>query len=179
MGFDDLRPLSFRVHDNLPVYADEATADNIERIFEYTFRKEDRYPTSARVQIHRIDPTPGAGTELFGACFQRIPVTHGRQEITGYRFGSAAYLTDMSDIPETSIPLLQDLDLLIIDALRRDPHPSHSHLDKSVAIVEQLKPKRAFFTHMSHDLDHDATNANLPTHMRLAYDGQQIKFEIA
>ena len=179
MGFDDLRPLSFHGKDNLPVYADAATADNIERIFEYTFRKEDRYPTSARVQIHRLDPSPGAGVELFGACFQRIPVTHGRQEITGYRFGNAAYLTDMSDLPEASIPLLQDLDLLIIDALRRDPHPSHSHLDKSIAIVEQLKPRRAFFTHMSHDLDHDTTNANLPTHIRLAYDGQQITFEIA
>jgi phosphoribosyl 1,2-cyclic phosphate phosphodiesterase len=179
MGFDDLRPLSFYAHANLPVYADDATANSIERIFEYTFRKVDRYPTSARVNIHRIDPTPGAGIELFGACFRRIPVTHGRQEITGYRFGSAAYLTDMSDIPEKSLPLLQDLDVLVVDALRHDPHPSHSHLEKSVAIVEQLKPKRAFFTHMSHDLDHDATNAKLPTHMRLAYDGQQIKFEIA
>ena len=179
MGFDDLRPLSFRNKSNLPVYADEATANSIERIFEYTFRKEDRYPTSARVQIHRIDPTPGAGIELFGACFRRVPVTHGRQEITGYRFGSAAYLTDMSDIPDASIPLLQNLDVLILDALRRDPHPSHSHLEKSVAIVEQLKPQRAFFTHMSHDLDHDATNATLPPHIRLAYDGQQINFEIA
>jgi phosphoribosyl 1,2-cyclic phosphate phosphodiesterase len=179
MGFDDLRPLSFYAHANLPVYADDATANSIERIFEYTFRKVDRYPTSARVNIHRIDPTPGAGIELFGACFRRVPVTHGRQEITGYRFGSAAYLTDMSDIPQKSLPLLQELDVLVLDALRHDPHPSHSHLEKSVAIVEQLKPKRAFFTHMSHDLDHDATNAKLPTHMRLAYDGQQIKFEIA
>lgn len=179
MGFDDLRPLSFRSNGHLPVYADEATANSIERIFEYTFRKEDRYPTSARVHIHRIDPTPGAGIELFGACFRRVPVTHGREEITGYRFGSAAYLTDMSDIPEKSLPLLQDLDLLVLDALREEPHPSHSHLEKSVAIVEQLKPKRALFTHMSHDLDHDATNAKLPTHMRLAYDGQQINFEIA
>jgi phosphoribosyl 1,2-cyclic phosphate phosphodiesterase len=179
MGFDDLRPLSFRNKSNLPVYADEATADNIERIFEYTFRKEDRYPTSARVQIHRINPAPGAGIELFGACFRRVPVTHGPQEITGYRFGSAAYLTDMSDIPDVSVPLLQDLDVLIVDALRNDPHPSHSHLEKSVAIVEQLKPKRALFTHMSHDLDHDATNAVLPPHIRLAYDGQQINFEIA
>jgi phosphoribosyl 1,2-cyclic phosphate phosphodiesterase len=179
MGFDDLRPLSFHGHNNLPVYADEATADNIERIFEYTFRKEDRYPTSARVHIHRIDPTPGAGIELFGACFRRVPVTHGRQEITGYRFGNAAYITDMSDIPEVSVPLLQDLDVLILDALRHDPHPSHSHLEKSVSIVEQLRPKRAFFTHMSHDLDHDATNAHLPSHIRLAYDGQQINFEIA
>jgi phosphoribosyl 1,2-cyclic phosphate phosphodiesterase len=179
MGFDDLRPLSFHAQGNLPVYADEATADNIERIFEYTFRKEDRYPTSARVQIHRIDPTPGAGVDLFGACFRRIPVTHGRQEITGYRFGDAAYLTDMSDLPEISRPLLQNLDILILDALRRDPHFSHSHLEKSVAIVEQLKPRRAFFTHMSHDLDHEETNAKLPPHIRLAYDGQQITFEIA
>jgi phosphoribosyl 1,2-cyclic phosphate phosphodiesterase len=179
MGFDDLRPLSFHVKGNLPVYADEATANNIERIFEYTFRKEDRYPTSARVNIHRIDPTPGAGIELFGACFRRVPVTHGRQEITGYRFGRAAYLTDMSDIPDVSLPLLQGLDVLILDALRHDPHPSHSHLEKSIAVVEQLKPNRAFFTHMSHDLDHDATNAKLPPYIRLAYDGQQIKFEIA
>ena len=179
MGFDDLRPLSFRGQGNLPVYADEATANSIERIFEYTFRKEDRYPTSARVQIHRIDPTPGAGVELFGACFRRVPVTHGRQEITGYRFGDAAYLTDLSDLPAISRPLLQNLDVLIIDALRRDPHPSHSHLEKSVALVEELKPRRAYFTHMSHDLDHEATNAKLPPHIRLAYDGQQIAFEIA
>ena len=179
MGFDDLRPLSFRVKGNLPIYADQETADNIERIFEYTFRKENRYPTSARVDIHRIDPTLGAGIDIFGACFQRIPVTHGREEITGYRFGAAAYLTDLSDLPEKSLPLLQNLDVLILDALRHDPHPSHSHLDKSIAIVEQLKPKRAYFTHMSHDLDHDATDATLPPNIRLAYDGQQIKFEIA
>jgi phosphoribosyl 1,2-cyclic phosphate phosphodiesterase len=179
MGFDDLRPLSFRLKDNLPIYADETTANDLERIFAYTFRKEDRYPTSARVEIHRIDSTPSAGVELFGACFRRIPVTHGRQQITGYRFGAAAYLTDMSDIPEISLPLLQDLDVLILDALRHDPHPSHSHLEKSVALVEQLKPKRAFFTHMGHDLDHSATEAILPPHIRLAYDGLQINFEIA
>ena len=179
LGFDDLRPLSFRVKGDLPVYADDATAKSIERIFEYTFRTEDRYPTSARVQIHRIDQTPGAGFDLFGACFRRIPVTHGRQQITGYRFGAAAYLTDMSDIPAESLSLLDNLDVLVLDALRREPHPSHSHLEKSVALVEQLKPRRAFFTHMSHELDHDATEAGLPSHIRLAYDGLQLKFEIA
>lgn len=179
MGFDDLRPLSFHVKGNLPVYADDETATAIERIFDYTFRTVDRYPTSARVQLHRLDSTPGAGVDLFGACFRRIPVTHGRQEITGYRFGGAAYLTDMSDIPSESIPLLQDLDVLILDALRHDPHPSHSHLERSIAFVEQLKPRRAFFTHMGHDLDHVTTEATLPPHIRLAYDGLQIKFEIA
>jgi phosphoribosyl 1,2-cyclic phosphate phosphodiesterase len=179
MGFDDLRPLSFRVEGNLPIYADEETLLTLRRIFDYTFRTDNRYPTSARVKTHIIDPTPGAGFDLFGACFRRIPVTHGRDQITGYRFGSAAYLTDMSDIPPESIPLLQNLDVLILDALRREPHPSHSHLERSIAYVDQLKPKRAYFTHISHDLDHAATEAELPPHIRLAYDGLQIQFEIA
>jgi phosphoribosyl 1,2-cyclic phosphate phosphodiesterase len=179
MGFDDLRPLSFHTQDNLPIYADDPTATALERIFEYNFRTENRYPTSARVEIHRLDPTPGSTINLFGATFQQIPVTHGRQQITGYRFGTAAYLTDMSDIPAESIPLLQNLDVLVLDALRRDPHYSHSHLEKSIAYVDQLKPRRAFFTHMSHDLDHAATEATLPPHIRLAYDGLQINFEIA
>jgi phosphoribosyl 1,2-cyclic phosphate phosphodiesterase len=179
LGFDDLRPLSFRHPNHLPLYADDETADTIERVFDYTFRKENRYPTSARVQLHRIDPAAGAGIDLFGACFQRVPVLHGRQEITGYRFGSAAYLTDMSDIPERSIPLLQNLDVLILDALRRDPHPSHSHLHRSIGFVEQLRPKRAFFTHLSHDFDHQPTEDSLPEGMHLAYDGLQLKFEIA
>lgn len=179
MGFDDLRPLSFHNKHDLPVYADDETAASIERIFDYTFRTENRYPTSARVKIHRLDPAPGAGVDLFGACFRRIPVMHGHQQITGLRFGSAAYLTDMSDIPPESLPLLQDLDILILDALRRQPHPSHSHLEKSIAFVEQLKPRRAFFTHLSHDLDHAGTEASLPEHIRLAYDGLQLQFEIA
>jgi len=179
MGFDDLRPLSFRLSGDLPIYADDETATAIERVFEYTFRRENRYPTSARVQLNRIDPTPGAGTEMFGACFRRIPVLHGGQEITGYRFGSAAYLTDMSDLPAESWPLLQDLDVLILDALRRDPHPSHSHLERSISFVDRLKPKRAFFTHLSHDLDHAPIEAGLPPNIRLAYDGLQLTFEIA
>lgn len=179
LGFDDLRPLSFDHPVALPIYADDATATTIERIFEYTFRKENRYPTSARVSLHRIDETPGAGTELFGACFRRIPVTHGRQEITGYRFGAAAYLTDMSDLPEVSFPLLEGLDVLVLDALRRQPHPSHSHLERSIGFVERLKPKRAFFTHISHDLDQEAIEAMLPDHIRLAYDGLTLEFEIA
>jgi phosphoribosyl 1,2-cyclic phosphate phosphodiesterase len=181
MGFDDLRPLSFHVQGNLPIYADDPTATAIERIFDYTFPPDSksRYPTSARVQIHRLDPTPGATVHLFGADFQRIPVTHGHQTITGYRFGSAAYLTDMSDIPPESLPLLQDLDILILDALRHQPHFSHSHVEKSVAFIDLLKPRRAFFTHMGHDLDHATTEATLPPHIRLAYDGLQIPFEIA
>jgi phosphoribosyl 1,2-cyclic phosphate phosphodiesterase len=179
LGMDDLRPLSFHTEGNLPLYADDVTADTIERIFSYTFDAEKRHSTSSRVKIHRLPSTPGAGINLFGVHFQRIPLIHGRQQTTGYRFGSAAYLTDMSDLPPQSIPLLQNLDILILDALRHKPHFSHSHLEKSIGFVNQLQPKRAFFTHMSHDLDHATTEALLPPHIRLAYDGLQLSFEIA
>ncbi len=179
LGMDDLRPLSFRNPAGLPLYADDATAGVIERVFEYTFRKVDRYPTSANVQLHRTPTTAGYAIPLFGATFIRVPVTHGRNTIAGYRFGAAAYLTDMSDIPADSLPLLQDLDILVLDALRREPHPSHSHLARSVELVEKLAPKRAFFTHISHDLDHETTNAALPAHIRLAHDGLKLNFDIA
>ncbi len=179
LGMDDLRPLSFGKPDGLPLYADDATATVIERIFEYTFRTVDRYPTSARVVIHRLSTEPDTEIPLFGATFQRVPVTHGRNTIAGYRFGAAAYLTDTSDIPDASLPLLRGLDILVLDALRHEPHPSHLHLAKSIELVERIGPRRAFFTHISHDLDHLTTNATLPSHMRLAHDGLQLNFEIA
>jgi phosphoribosyl 1,2-cyclic phosphate phosphodiesterase len=178
LGMDDLRPLTFKKPEGLPLYADDATADAIERVFEYTFRKVDRYPTSARVQMHRVPSEAGVAIDLFGARFLRIPVTHGRDTIAGYRFGTAAYLTDMSDIPAESLPLLEGLDILILDALRREPHPSHSHLENSIELVNKIAPRRAYFTHISHDLDHDATNASLPPHIRLAHDGLQLTFDI-
>ncbi len=178
LGMDDLRPLSFGKGGDLPLYADAETAEVLERVFEYTFRKVDRYPTSARVALHRLPEDLGTGVDLFGVPFVRVPVTHGRNTIAGYRFGSAAYLTDLNDIPEASLPLLGNLDILILDALRREPHPSHAHVEKSIQLVQTIKPKRAFFTHISHDLDHEATNAALPPGIQLAYDGQQLSFEI-
>jgi phosphoribosyl 1,2-cyclic phosphate phosphodiesterase len=178
LGMDDLRPLSFGHTQGMPLYADNDTADTIEHVFGYTFRKENRYPTSARVTLHRLPDQAGAQIILFGATFTRVPVLHGRQRITGYRFGSAAYLTDLSDVPEESWPLLQGLDILILDALRREPHPTHSHLANSIALVEKIAPKRAFFTHISHGLDHTATNAELPPHIRLAHDGLTLDFDI-
>ncbi|MDE1156365.1 MAG: MBL fold metallo-hydrolase [Acidobacteriaceae bacterium] len=179
LGMDDLRPLSFGKPQGLPLYADDATAQVIERIFDYTFRKVDRYPTSARVEMNRLSTELGTTLELFGATIERIPVTHGRNTIAGYRIGSCAYLTDMSDIPEPSRDRLQNLDILILDALRREPHPSHAHLDKAVELVELLKPRRAFFTHISHDLDHNTVNAELPPHIQLAHDGLTLEFSLA
>ena len=178
LGMDDLRPLSFAHPEGLPLYADDATADVIELIFEYTFRKTDRYPTSARVTIHRLATVAGVEIPLFGATFVRVPVMHGRNTIAGYRFGDAAYLTDVSDIPEESYALLKGLDILVLDALRLEPHPSHAHLAKSIELVERIAPKRAFFTHISHGLDHEKTNAALPGHIRLAHDGLRLTFNI-
>lgn len=179
-GLDDLRPLSFGPGGAIPLYADSATADTIERIFEYTFSADSKYPTSAKVKMHRLtaDLSAHVTIELFGSRFERIPVQHGPQLISGYRFGKAAYLTDMSGLPETSLSLLAGLDVLILDALRHAPHPSHSHLSNSIELVRKLKPRQAFFTHMSHDLPHQATNQSLPPGMQLAFDGQRIPFEI-
>ncbi len=178
LGMDDLRPLSFRLPEGMPIYADEATATVIERVFEYTFRKVDRYPTSARVNLHRTGTEAGTVIPLFGADFVRIPVQHGKQLIAGYRVGNIAYLTDASAIPDHSLPLLQGLDLLILDALRHEPHPTHMNLDTALATVEKIAPKRAYFTHISHDLDHESTNASLPSNIRLAHDGLKLTFDI-
>ena len=163
LGLDDLRPLTFRFKQaKLPLYADASTAEVLERIFDYTFSPTSTYPNKARVELHRIAGT--AETPVAGVVFQRIPLLHGRLPIAGYRFGNAAYLTDMSHIPNESFPLLQDLDLVILDALRWEHHPSHAKIDA----------RQAFFTHMSHELAHAATEAKLPPHIRLLYDGQRL-----
>jgi phosphoribosyl 1,2-cyclic phosphate phosphodiesterase len=116
--------------------------------------------------------------DVFGACFEPVRLIHGEAEIYGYRFGSAAYLTDHSEIPEASYRQLEGLDILFLDALRHKPHPTHSTVENSLRIVERVKAKRAFFTHICHDLGHEATNAALPAHVRLAYDGLKLEFEI-
>jgi len=174
LGLDDLRPLSFRLEGKIPLYAENAAANVIERIFDYTFSTDGGYPTRARVEMHRL----GDSVEIQGATFQRVPLTHGRITVAGFRFGKAAYLTDMSDIPESSLGMLKDLDVVILDALRRRPHPSHANLEQALDLVNRIQPQRAFFTHMSHDLLHAETNQELPPHIQLAYDGLRIPFEI-
>ena len=179
LGFDDLRPLTFGPGGPVPIYADDPTADVLERIFEYNFRKVNRYPTSAKVELHRLSTEPETTVSLFGALFERIPMIHGRNSVSGYRFGSAAYLTDMSDLPEASFARLRDLDVVVLDALRREPHPSHSHLDNSIRIAEKIGARRTYFTHIAHNLDHAEVAAELPAHTQPAYDGLQLEFAIA
>jgi phosphoribosyl 1,2-cyclic phosphate phosphodiesterase len=174
LGIDDLRPLSFRRPEKIPLYAQPEAAKFIRNMFSYIFDAEYKYGGLARVELK---PISGA-VELFGARFEPIKVIHGDTGIIGYRFGSAAYLTDFSEIPEESFSRLNDLDILFLDALRHKPHPTHSTVDNSLRAVERVKPKRAFFTHICHDLPHEATNATLPPHVRLSYDGMKLDFEI-
>jgi phosphoribosyl 1,2-cyclic phosphate phosphodiesterase len=174
LGIDDLRPLSFHRPEKIPLYAQPEAAEFLRGMFSYIFDAEYKYGGLAQVELKTINGT----VELFGAHFEPIKVIHGDTEIIGYRFGSAAYLTDFSEIPEESFARLSDLDILFLDALRHKPHPTHSTVDNSLRIVERVKPKRAFFTHICHDLPHEATNAALPPHVRLSHDGMKLDFEI-
>ena len=175
LGIDDLRPLTYQLRPNkLPLYARPEAAAFIRNMFRYIFDADYKFGGLPQVELRNIE----GPVELFGASFQPIPVIHGETEIYGFRAGSAAYLTDHSEIPEASFPKLQDLDILFLDALRYKPHPTHSTVHTSLRIVERLKPKRAFFTHICHDLPHAATNASLPPNVQLAYDGMKLEFEI-
>lgn len=174
LGIDDLRPLSFHRANKIPLYARPEAAEFLRTMFRYIFEADYKFGGLAQVELKHI----GGPVELFGACFEPVKVIHGDAEIIGFRFGSAAYLTDFSDIPEESFGQLRDLDILFLDALRHKPHPTHSTVDNSLRIVERVKPQRAFFTHICHDLPHEATNAALPPHVRLSYDGMKLEFEI-
>ena len=174
LGIDDLRPLSFHREGKIPLYARPESADFLRSMFRYIFEADYKFGGIAQLELKPINGM----LELFGANFEPVTVIHGETEIYGYRFGSAAYLTDHSDIPERSFAQLRDLDILFLDALRHKPHPTHSTVENSVRIVDRAKPKRAFFTHICHDLGHEATNAALPPNVQLSYDGMKLEFEI-
>ena len=173
MGLDDIRPFNYGRVERIPAYGMSDTIDVLERTFPYAFIEAETHPGGLpRVTAHRIDSSPVA---LHGLEFMPVPIWHGKTPIVGFRFGRAAYLTDVSDIPESSLPLLEDLEVLFLDALRREPHPSHSTIDQALAWVAQLRPKQAYFTHICHDLAHAAVNAELPDGVALAYDGLSIE----
>jgi phosphoribosyl 1,2-cyclic phosphate phosphodiesterase len=168
LGLDEIRRYNHILHAPMPCYGDAPTIRDIRRMFAYI-----------------LDPaTPKGGglpmLETFileGAfCIGRseivpVPIMHGTRQILGLRIGRFAYLTDCSGIPESSFALLEDLDVLVLDALRERPHPTHFNLDQAVEMTTRIAPRRAYFTHMCHDLPHEPTCARLPPGMQLAYDG--------
>ncbi|HEX5474955.1 MAG TPA: MBL fold metallo-hydrolase [Vicinamibacterales bacterium] len=171
LGMDDVRRFNAVQAGAMPCYGDAATLVDIRRMFAYVF-----------------DPaTPKGGglphlelVEILGPfCMGRrevrpVPLWHGRRGILGFRVDGFAYLTDCSAIPDESWPLLEHLDVVVLDALRDRPHPTHFTLDEAVAAARRIGARTSLFTHMCHDLPHAATCARLPAGMALAYDGQVI-----
>lgn len=172
LGLDDIRPFNLKRRGAVPIYASSETFAILKRQFSYIFDDSPAESTVPLVDLHTIE----GPFDLFGARIIPVPAFHGSGPVLGFRFGSAAYLTDFSKLPDASKPLLEDLDDLILDALRYTPHPTHSTVEQSLALVRELKPKRAWFTHICHDLGHTETNARLPGNVRLSYDG--LEFEV-
>jgi phosphoribosyl 1,2-cyclic phosphate phosphodiesterase len=172
-GLDDIRPFNFR-HGPIPVYASESTWRQLRRVFYYIF--EARHIGGGLPQI--IPHSLEGDFEVCGLKVTQLPVIHGQSEVTGYRFsdGSSdlAFITDCKLIPEETITRMRGLDLLIIDALRYRPHPTHLHLAQTLAYIAELKPRHALLTHISHDIAHANASRHLPDGVELAYDGLKL-----
>jgi phosphoribosyl 1,2-cyclic phosphate phosphodiesterase len=172
LGLDELRRFNTLQHGPIPLYGDERTMADLRRIFSYAFqtRREPGHEYVPQLVPFVLDgPISVVGTEV-----RPIPVQHGARTILGFRFGRFAYLTDCCGIPERSWPLLEDLDVVVVDALRERPHTSHFSLAQAVEAATRIGARRTYFTHMAHDLGHAATCAKLPAGMALAHDGLRL-----
>jgi phosphoribosyl 1,2-cyclic phosphate phosphodiesterase len=174
MGLDDVRPLNLRQRAPIPLYGSPDTLAIIRRTFAYVFELTNPESTIPNLTVH---PQELEAFEAAGLRFEPLLLHHGRGLVYGYLFGRAAYLTDHSEIPEATFERLHGLDVLFLDALRHKPHPTHTTLSQALKYIEQLAPRRAYLTHISHDLPHERTEAALPPHVRLAYDGLRIEME--
>ena len=174
-GLDDIRPLNFR-HGALGLYANERAWVDIRRIFKYVFE-----PSHFGGGLPQIVPHTVVESAPFclGPNLQVTPLTviHGRLPVMAYRCNDFAYATDLSEIPDTTIDLMRDLDVLVLDCLRFKPHPTHLWVDKALEYVEKIKPRRAFFTHIAHDVKHARDSVKLPAGVSWAYDGLMVSDE--
>ena len=177
-GLDDLRRFNDLSGREIPLYGDRSTLDDIRRIYPYIFTATQMGGGKPRISLHQLE----CEFSLFGIRIQSMNVLHGRLPVVAYRFTcrsggrevSAAYVTDVSHIPDESMALLGGLDVLLLDAVRIEPHPTHFGLYQALEVIERLQPRQSYLTHLSHHFDHDVTNATLPPNVRLAYDTQRI-----
>jgi len=171
-GLDELRRfIALRGGGTLTVHGDGHTIHDLNRIFGYAFDS----PPELGGGVPRLKPVVVDGPfDIAGTTWTPVPVLHGRRQIHGYRIGAFAYLTDCSAIPDPSWDLLEGLDVLVIDALRERPHPTHFSLSEAIVASRRCGARRTLFTHMCHDLGHAETNARLPEGMALAYDGLSV-----
>lgn len=172
-GIDDIRRFNQMQREVIPVYASPETLDMLTGMVSYIF-----HPTNPSWAVPKAKAIPVEGPfEIFGETVEPLLVWHGRLPVTAFRIGAFAYVTDCSEIPPETMERLSGLDLLVIDALRYEPHPTHLSIAQAVEIIEALTPRRALLTHLCHDVDHEAADAELPDHISLAYDGLAVTIE--
>jgi phosphoribosyl 1,2-cyclic phosphate phosphodiesterase len=170
-GFDDLRRFNELNAAHLPIYAGPETAAALRERFAYAFT--DAFPFYGGKPDLILHEVTGP-FELLGEQVAPIPVLHGRTRVLGYRFGSFAYVTDAKFVPETSMAALRGVETLVINALRERPHPTHLSIGEAVAIIEELRPERAYLVHLSHEINHEDASRLLPARVQVAYDGLTI-----
>ena len=173
-GFDDLRAFQFLKKKSPVCFATQETYDHIRKAFDYAFGSALQSGGGLpKANFTIIDNT---SFDVEGLHVIPIPLKHGNMNILGYRIGPFAYLTDCSAIPDRSFELLQGLDTLVLDGLRFKPHPTHFSIDEAVKTAERISPGITYLTHMNHDVMHEPTERNLPSHVRLGYDGLAFEF---
>lgn len=173
MGLDDVRRFNALRHGPLDVFADEPTFETLHRCFGYAFRKPD--PDLRVFRPHLVPRVIDGPFEVMQRRWTPVRLLHGQMPVLGYRVGHIAYCTDVSQIPEQSYALLEDLDVLVLDALQHKAHVSHFNLEQAVAAARRIGAKKTLFTHIAHGLEHEKTNAELPEGMALAYDGMRVR----
>jgi len=174
MGMDDLRCFELRSNKSMPVYAQEADQEVIKRVFSYAFGE---FPPGVHVPQFHLKNVPDI-LEIGGMQVQTMTVMHGPMPVIAIRVGNFAYVTDVNFIPPAAWEKLQGLDILVLDAVRRRPHPHHFHLEKAIGVAQELGASKTYLTHLSHDYDHDIMEeTELPPRIRLCYDGLTIEIE--
>lgn len=172
MGMDDLRCFELRWGRSMPIYAQPQDQSVLKRVFSYAFA--DDFPAGVHVPRFQLSDVPET-IEAGGMEIRTFIVMHGPTPVVGLRVGDFAYLTDVSLIPQEVWPMLEGLKTLVLDAVRRRPHPNHFHFDAARAVAQRVGAEMTYFTHLSHDFDHDRTETEeLPPNIRLAYDGLRI-----
>jgi phosphoribosyl 1,2-cyclic phosphate phosphodiesterase len=175
LGLDDMRRFNALQHARIPCYGDAQTVAEIRRTFAYVFDRT----TPPGGGLPEIDLVAISGPiSIGGVEFVPVPLLHGRRAVYGYRAGTLAYLTDVSAIPDDSWPLIEGVEVLVIDALRHRAHPTHFNVTQALEAVQRIGPSSAWFTHICHDLSHEATSAALPPGVHLAYDGLSVAFTV-
>jgi phosphoribosyl 1,2-cyclic phosphate phosphodiesterase len=170
-GIDDVRRFNETLGRSVPVYGAPHLLREIQARFPYIFAHQTVGGGIPSLELHEID----GPFVLHGRTIMPVPVWHGETEVLAFRVGGFAYVTDTNHIPQGSRALLEDLDVLILDALRREPHPTHFNFEQALEIVTMLKPKQTYFTHLTHTTLHAAIEQELPDHVALAYDGLRLE----